>query len=127
MGVGVNTYGIKDIQPSKNAQKYIQKLQSSGAPKEQVAATKSFYQTIKAIPSRTDAEDKMKQAIKDGNTQEAVQLAKAYNEKYNQTFDKWRSQYGKYKTDPVMVKSYTSRLITDDSFNTLVNNVKAGR
>lgn len=123
VGAGVNTYGTNSIAITPTQQKYVSSIKDKG----QANAAKSFYQTLKTAPNRNDAEAAIKDAIKAKDMNKAIQLAKDYNKAYGQTVSGWSKQNAKYKNDQTLVKSYEKRLITDNSFNILVNNVKAGK
>lgn len=131
VGIGVGTYGVKDIQPSGKQKQYLDKLQKSGAPQAQIDASKSLFQYIKSAPSRDNASTDIKKALtnSDGTfnqngVKQAVQLAKDYNKKYQSNFDDWRKKYPQYKTDKNLVKEYNSNLITNASIDSYITTIK---
>lgn len=126
-GVGVGTYGLNNLKPTPVQQKYIDKITSNGASKDQINAVTNFYQYKKSAPSRTDAGTAIKAALKAGNQQKAIQLAKDYNAKYKAIFSPWAKQYGsKYGNDGQLIKDYQSGFFTDDTLTTYLDNIQKG-
>jgi len=123
-GIGVGTYGVKDIKPSKVQQAYIDKITSQGVPKAQIDATTSFYQYLKTAPDRTSATDQMKKAIQANNIDKAVQIAKDYNKKYASTFSDWAKKYGQYGNDQQLLKDYNAKEITDSTISNIIKSLQ---
>lgn len=114
VGIGVGTYGLKDIKPTKKQQTYIDKNITDPAQKE---AYTRFFQTAKvAAGTKTNASDEIKKAIKAGDMNKATEIARTYNKTYNNGFNDWRKKYGKY-VDGTLSEQYNKNLITPDSFN----------
>lgn len=122
-GVGLQTYGAQDSSISAKQTAYIQQLQKDGAPKDKVAASKSFFQTIKTVPPKTQIYGEIDAALKAGNQDKAAQLARDYNNQFAKAFDDWRKQYPQYRNDPTLTDSYTSRQITDDELQNRIDKV----
>jgi len=106
LGVGVSTYGLKDIQPTKKQKEYVADLEKHGAPKEEVQAVKEFYQTLKVGPDRKKISGDISEAIRAGDTAKAKQLADDYNKQYASNFKDWKSKYGKYASDKALLDAY---------------------
>lgn len=107
-GVGTQTYGIQDINLSDKQEAQIKLLEQEGAPKEQVVATKSFYQHLKSVPNRNKVSKQINDALAAGDTDKAVQLAKDYNQEYAKRFKPWAKKYGQYAEDEALLKEYTA-------------------
>lgn len=109
-GIGVNTYGVKDVRPTPKQQIYLDKLKAGGASKEEVAATKLFFQTKKSAPQRAAASAKINEQIALYNSakdpaerakyiQKAQKIAQDYNTSYASAFTDWAKKYaGKYSS-----------------------------
>lgn len=110
-GIGTQTYGIQDMNLSDKQKGYIQKLTDDGAPPDQIKASTLFYQTLKAAPSREGASEEVNKALAAGDTQKAIEIAKAYNQKYAAVFKDWSKQYGKYGEDEQLFKDYSAQKI----------------
>jgi len=111
------SYNVKSAQEyfdrglSKSQNEIILRLQRQGATKEQVTATKSFYQNLKIGSSSKDNQlKKFDEAYEGGDSQKALQIAEDYNEQLAQSLDKWFEQYSKYGTDDLK-DEYKSRKI----------------
>lgn len=117
VGVGSQTYGLKDVTLSKSQKTYVEKLKSKGASEKQIEASERFYQHQKTGPDRKEASEQIKEALASGDQDKAVKIAKDYNAKYKSNFDDWRKEYGEYRQDEQLVKDYRSKLITDASFD----------
>lgn len=89
LGVGVGTYGKKDIQPSQIQQAALKKLQASGASKDDIKNYTDAFQTIKVGPPRTNASDAIDKALAKGDTAKAQQIAKDYNDKAFKNIKPW--------------------------------------
>lgn len=121
VGIGVGTYGAKDINPTTKQQVYLAKLKKAGASNDEILANKSFFQTIKDGPSRTEYNNKINSALteylKTGDKQslaQAQQIAKEYNQKYSGNFTKWTSKNNKY-ANTTLVKTYNAGKIKLDA------------
>jgi hypothetical protein len=112
VGIGSQTYGTKDINITDKQKTYIKKLESQGKSKEEVSANKLFFQTVKTAPSKDNASEAIKAALKDGNEEKAIKLSKEYNKAYADTFKDWRKQYSKYRKNETLVKEYNKNKIT---------------
>lgn len=126
LGIGTQTYGLRDLNLSKTQKTYVEDLKSSGAPKEQIQATERFYQTQKTSPDRDDASRRIKKALEANNLDEAVSIAKEYNKKYQEAFYDWADEYGEYLNDEQLVKDYQSKFITDRSFDRWIADINKG-
>lgn len=107
-GVGTQTYGIQDINLSDKQKAQVKLLEQQGAPKQQIAATKSFYQHLKSTPDRNQASKKVNEALAAGDTDKAVQIAKDYNQEYARRFKTWTEQYGDYAEDKALLEEYNA-------------------
>lgn len=134
-GVGVGTYGVKDLPVTSSQGKYIQKLKNEGASKEKVAATKLFYQVIKSAPSKTETSAKIDKILSDTKipldkaVAQAQQIAKDYNNKYYDVIDKaWLSKYKQYG-DERMVKDFNKGKLnlTDSAIQKRLDKIKEDR
>lgn len=125
-GVGLQTYGAQDIATTPKQSAYIKQLQKKGAPKDQIDATKLFFQTTKTLPPKTQIYGEIDTALKAGKQDEAVKLAKDYNDQFSKAFDDWRKQYGKFKGDPVLQASYLKRVITEAELQSRIDKIKKG-
>lgn len=124
VGAGTQTFGVKDLAVSKNQKTYLDNLQTKGAPKDQVAASKLFFQTQKTGPDRDKASTDIKAALKANDTAKAEAIAQKYNKDYANTFKDWASKYGdKYGNDENLLKSYESKKITSDSLDRWLNEI----
>lgn len=126
VGIGVGTYGIKDLPISPKQTEYVQKLKDSGASKDRVDATKLFYQVSKTTPDRDAAGTDIKAALKANDMSKAIKLAKAYNDKYDHAFDKWYEAHGQYGKDETLSKSYHQGRITDSTIDRYVAAIQNG-
>jgi len=115
VGTGVGTYGVKDQQLTGKNKEYVDKLKSSGADQKQIQASTEFFQVNKTGPDRISYGDRIKKALKSGDTQKAVELAKEFNKKYADTFSEWAKKYPEYKNDKALLKEYQSNKITEES------------
>ena len=107
LGVGVGTYGLKDIQPTDKQKQYVKDLETNGASKDQIEATRAFYQTLKVGPDRKKISGEISEAIKAGDTAKAKQLADDYNKEYAATFKDWKKKHGEYASDKALLDAYT--------------------
>lgn len=107
-GIGTQTYGVQDISLSDKQKAQVKLLEQQGAPKQQVAATKSFYQHLKSTPDRNQASKKVNEALVTGDTDKAVQIAKEYNQEYASRFKTWTEQYGDYVEDEALLEEYNA-------------------
>lgn len=124
-GAGVQTYGMQDIKIAGKNGEYLDKLKADKAPKEQIDASTQFFQLSKTGPDRKKYGDKIKEALKGGDEQKAIKLAKQYNDEYASVFDDWRKEHGQYRNDENLVKEYTSNRITGESLLRWYNSVKS--
>lgn len=120
VGAGVGTYGTKDIKLTDNQQKYVNSL----TDKNQIKATTEFLQLSKTGPDRTKYSDKIKAALKAGDTQKAISLAQEYNQAYSDTYNEWRKKYPQYRGDAALTKKFGSDLITDASLSRWSDSIK---
>lgn len=125
-GISSQTYGANSNTITTKQTKYLQSLQSKNAPKDQIDASKLFFQTIKTVPPKTYAYGQIDAAIKQGDTTKATQLAKDYNNQFSQAFNDWRQKYPQYRNDPTLTASYVSRQITDDELQQRIDKIKPG-
>lgn len=127
VGIGVNTYGLKDINPTNKQKAYIKQLETKGVPKGQVDATREFYQTMKTGPDRAKASADVNKALAAGENQKAVDIANQYNKLYATTFSEWKKKYGDYTSDRVLIKDYNSGKIalTPGNIKTRVKSIKS--
>ncbi len=126
IGVGVGTYGVKDLKVSDKQQRYLDKLKSGGRSEEEVKANAMFFKTLKTGPKKDQRYKDIDKALKAGDTEKARQLAKDYNDELSKAFDDWRKKYGKYKNQ-TLVKQYESSKIKLDtsSINSRIKKIKA--
>lgn len=109
VGIGTNTYGVKDIQPSDTQKKLISKITDKG---QQEAYTRFFQVTKQAAGTRTNVSDAINEALKANDLKKAQQLATDYNKQYASNFKDWTAQYGKYASDKDLKKLYNQKRIT---------------
>lgn len=107
-GIGTQTYGVPSITLSDKQKGIVQQLKDNGAPPEQVEATTRFYQTLKTAPNRNKVSENINKALAAGNQDEAIQIAKDYNQKYAGVFTDWVKKYKDYASDEDLLKEYTS-------------------
>ncbi len=122
VGVGSQTYGLKDLNISPTQKKYIDKLSD---PKQKEASTR-FFQTLKTAPNRDKVTADIKDAFRAKDTAKAKKLAADYNTQLDKALDKWREQYSPYRKDKELSKAYQSAKITPESLRTYLLNVRKG-
>ena len=119
IGIGVNTYGTKDIKPSASQQQQLKLLKQSGASDIIIKSTTQLFQSIKAGPSRTNASDEINQAlaagIQSGDTTRAQTLADEYNKSVIANIKGWiQANQGK-QVPKVAYDALVSALINLDN------------
>lgn len=126
VGVGTQTYGVKDIKVSEKQDAYLKVLKNKGAPKQQIEASKSFFQSLKTGPNRNDTSAEINEALASGDKDKAVQIAKEYNKKLSEQLNGWREKYPEYRKDETLIKTYNSAQIrlTNSSINQRLRNIK---
>lgn len=127
VGVGSQTYGLKDIKLTEGQTKYVAKLKSKNASPEQIEATERFYQYQKTAPDKDAASKKIKEALAKDDLPKAIKLAKDYNQKYKDGFVDWKKRYGKYGKEEQLNKDYRSKLITDESIDRYIQIIEKER
>lgn len=127
VGIGSQTYGIKDVNITDKQKATLKILEQNGAPKEKVEAYKSFYQTQKiAAGKRTNANAAVTEALAAGDTERAKKIAADYNKRYAASFKEWLSKYKQYD-DKTLTKEYNANKIklTAASTKTRIKAIKA--
>lgn len=117
---------------SKNQTEYIDSLKKNGAPEEQIAASKDFFNYEKAATKKRQGySDKIKTLLEtavqnndQASLQKAIDLAKEYNDSYKKAFVPWAKQNSQYAQDENLLKAYNSNFITDSSFNRWINDIQ---
>lgn len=111
-GVGLQTYGQQDLPVTGKEKTYLEDLQSKGAPKEQIGATREFFQLLKTAPDKTQSLDKIHQAIDAQDYQKAQQLAQDFNNKVDSHISDsgWVDKNGQY-ISPYLEKQYNGAKI----------------
>lgn len=106
-GLGIQTYGQQDLPVTGKEKTYLEDLQSKGADKEQVNASRQFFQLLKSAPDKQKAIDQVHKAIDDQDYQKAQQLSQDYNDKLDSHISDsgWVDNSGQYIT-PYLEKQY---------------------
>jgi hypothetical protein len=106
-GLGVQTYGQQDLPVTGKEKTYIEDLQSQGADKEQVSASREFFQLLKSAPDKQKSLDQVHKAIDDQDYGQAQALAQEYNDKLDSHIadSGWVDDKGQYIT-PYLEKQY---------------------
>jgi hypothetical protein len=114
VGIGVGTYGTKDIAISKNQTKYVNSIKD----KTQQSATKLLLQTLKTAPVKDDVKDEIQAAMQKGDTKKVIKLAQDFNKKYDATSDDWFKTNEKYyNKDDNLKKVYRKGYITETTLD----------
>jgi hypothetical protein len=121
VGIGSQTYGLKDINISAKQKETVGKLKD----KNQQEAYTRFYQTVKVGPDRNKASGDIKKALQSNDVEKAKSIAKDYNQKYADSFKDWKKQYGKYG-DKTLTKEYNSNKITGETLKRYITAIKKG-
>lgn len=120
VGIGSQTYGVKDINVSAKQKETINKL----TDKTQQEAYTRFYQTVKTGPDRNKTSADIKSALSSGDITKAKDLAKEYNQKYGDSFKEWTKQYPQFKQDRTLTKEFNSNKITNDTIKHYLQTIK---
>jgi hypothetical protein len=112
LGTGVQTYGQQDLPVTGKEKTYLEDLQPKGADKEQINASRQFFQILKSAPDKQKSLDQVHKAIDDQDYQKAQQLAQEYNDKLDSHVadSGWVDDNGQYIT-PYLEKQYNSSKI----------------
>jgi hypothetical protein len=124
-GVGTQTYGTQDINLSDKNKAKVESVKQK-AP-EKAEATERFYQTLKTTPSKDRASERLNEALAAGDQEEAIRIAKEYNDKYAASFKRWKEKYGQFAKDPDLVKEYNAGKLklTKSSLRRRLKNIKS--
>lgn len=106
LGVGTQTYGVKDINVSDKQQQYLDNLKKQKADPARISAVKEYFQLKKTVPKADDTMEEIKKAIEVGDTEKVRTLANNYNTKYSATFKKWGEQYNDKFGSPDIIQDY---------------------
>ena len=71
----------------------------------EIQANTEFYQRLKAGPDRVKASNDINNALKNGNIEQARQLADQYNQEYVSNFKDWANKYADF-SNATLVKDY---------------------
>lgn len=109
---GVSRFSKTNNALSSKENATISQLAKNGAPKDQQKAYEQFYLTSKSTSKdRTAANKAIDKALSQGDTQQASQVAQAYNDKYATAFTNWAKKYDQYTGDKALLKDYNSNKI----------------
>ena len=128
VGISTQTYGLRDLKPTTSQSEYLAKLKDSGASKERIDASLSFFQHVKTGPDRTATSEQIKKML--GKTPTHAEVARAqdlmkeYNTNLKENLADWKKQYPDYAKDKALVKEYNSRRITDETISRYVADIK---
>lgn len=106
-GFSTQQYGVKDVTLSDKQKAYVKSLKDSGKSDAEVEANTRFFQTLKSVPSRQNASDKINERLAKGDVAGAQKIAQEYNKAYVSTFKQWAQQYGDY-SNKTLNKEYNS-------------------
>jgi hypothetical protein len=111
-GLGIQTYGQQDLPVTGKEKTYLEDLQTKGVDKEQINASRQFFQLLKTAPDKQKTTDQIHKAIDDQDYQKAQQLAQEYNQKLDSHIadSGWVDDNGQYIT-PYLEKQYNSSKI----------------
>lgn len=103
---------------------YTLGLPGKGKVQTQKEALLEFHRLkSKTSKTRTNASNKIKEAMRNGDIEKAKQLAIDYNKAYEASFKPYIKQYGKIKGED-LVKEYKRNKITSESLRRWYNNLK---
>lgn len=106
LGVGTQTYGVKDINVSDKQQQYLDNLKKQKADPARISAVKEYFQLKKTVPKADDTMEEIKKAIQAGDKEKVRTLANNYNTKYSAAFKKWGEQYNDKFGSPDIIQDY---------------------
>lgn len=123
IGIGSQTYGVKDVNITDHQKKELSKVKDPGTKD----AYTSFLQTQKiASGTKKNASEQVKAALAANDIPKAVKIAKAYNATYSKGFDVWRKQNDKYRSDETLNSTYSKGIITDETLTRYIDDIKKG-
>jgi hypothetical protein len=112
LGTGVQTYGQQDLPITGKEKTYLEDLQTKGADKEEINASRQFFQLLKSAPDKQKSLERVHRAIDGQDYQQAQQLAQEYNDKLDSHIadSGWVDDNGQHIT-PYLEKQYKAAKI----------------